>query len=204
MNRTRSRSNGQNGSIFFITILILALLTIIGIASTNTTITESYIVRNDSLQKQNTHMVNAGMAECLQKIMDMETGVDGYTESDLDPLITSLPWMNGHYAWENAHMDDDWLSTTYVGQVLNATNSTEPDAILNPNLSDGVGIDNLFSQRGELGAHVLRYAFVGWSPAPGYSLKPTKATRKAGRILGEYVSPRFGVKKVQLGLEKKF
>ncbi len=201
--------NNEKGSVIIYTILILVLLSIIGIGSLNISTTESFIVRNMAIQEQNMQMVNAAVLEALQLIIDMDlidpvTGLspDGFTPQDLQPTLTSAVWVNNDDTW--GLEADGWYDPDHVGPVLDATNSTVPLSVLNGTVGDGVGSDETMTSRGEMADLPLRYAFLGWDTAPGYSLKATTPTRKSGTVLGEYVSNRYGITKVELGLEKRW
>ncbi len=201
MNNKISTIDNQKGSLIIYTILILAILSIIGISSINSTITESFIVRNMAVQKQNIQVVDTAVLEALQVIIDMDvldpvTGLspDGFTPDDLLPSTTTVNWIHSKELW--SVNDGLWYGGTVVGQIMDATNSAIPNAVTS-------GALDIINGRREAAAGRLRYAFVGWDAAPGYSLKATQPTRRTGRILGEYVSDRYGVTRIQIGVEKK-
>lgn len=68
-------SGGQQGSVMVMAVLILALLTIIGIASSNTAIMESQIVRNAAIRKQNFYQAESGVIEAAQALENLKNTV---------------------------------------------------------------------------------------------------------------------------------
>lgn len=187
--------DNREGSIIVIALMLLAIMTIIGISATDTAVTESFIIRNMAIRKQNISLVETAAVEALQDLIQT---------TDTDNLRENLPspprfsWINPDDSWAAAGNDTDWYDEMYAGRVLDAdANWMVPNSVLNDNLS-------LINTRGEKGNNPLRVALVGWDAAPGSSLKYTGATRKKGRILAEYVSPDNGLVRLEVGIERKF
>lgn len=203
--------NNENGSIILIVVMVLALMTILGVSATTMSSDESIIVRNVGTYKQNLYMMEAVATEGIQKIMDMDlidpaTGLADlpadaqgpYSSVDLFPTGPGAHphlWIRDKDDWTNTGKDTSWYSQWQAGPVLSATNSIVPDAINN-------GI-TWFNNRNEANASI-RYAFVGWNVVTGYSEKIGKKTRKAGKLLAEYVSDDYGVMRIQLGFQRDF
>jgi hypothetical protein len=189
------------GAVILITLMILALMTIIGISALNMSISESLSVRNAGLFKQNLYLVESSVMEGLQRIADME--FDGAI-SDLDPQRTTQDWIIHDEDWEIT-MEKKWNSATSSGPVLNASNSVIPEGIMNGNATGNI----ILSQRGELddgnlAGTPLRYTLIGWEAVDGCSLKATTPVRRKGRLLAEYVSEKYGILRLEIGLERKF
>ncbi|MCU0597646.1 MAG: pilus assembly PilX N-terminal domain-containing protein [Desulfobacterales bacterium] len=189
------------GAVILITLMILALMTIIGISALTMSISESLSVRNAGLFKQNLHLVESAVMEGLQRIADME--FDGVI-SDLDPHRTAQDWIINDEEWEIT-MEKKWSSATSSGPVLNASNSVVPEGIKNGTATENI----ILSQRGELNddspaGAPLRYTLIGWEAADGCSLKTTTPVRRKGRLLAEYVSENYGILRLEIGLERKF
>ncbi len=192
-----STLNNENGATIVIALMVLAIMTIIGVSATNMSTTESLIVRNVGIYKQNLHMTDAVLAEA------METAI-AFTFTDptqLQPAITDEDWIHDKNDPVAQNIDTNWYNPNSVGRILTANpkNSEAPGSLTN---DDGTGIDNLLAIRGEWDGEPdnasIRYALIGWEPAPGYSLA---GTRRTGRILSEYVSEEFGLMRLEAGIE---
>ena len=90
MKNTRQILNNERGSVIVFAILILAILTIIGISSSNTSIMESQIVRNEAVQRQNFYRAESGVIEAAQQLKDLEN------PSVLE--ANARPWLNSNSA----------------------------------------------------------------------------------------------------------
>ena len=94
----------EEGSAIVVALLILMVLTIIGISSSNTTMVELKIVRNDGIYKQNLYLAEAAAQEAVQRIWNI---------SRTDPLLLekrSPEWLNDVAAIDmtnTANWDDD-------------------------------------------------------------------------------------------------
>lgn len=79
--------NNENGSIIAIVLLLIAVLTVIGITSNNTAITESQIVRNETCYKRSFFRAEAAAIEAIQRMED-EADLLGTPPSFLLPSTT--------------------------------------------------------------------------------------------------------------------
>lgn len=61
--------NNQDGSIILIAMMMLVIMTVIGLMSSDTVVTENFIIRNESIYRQNMNMVEAAMIEQFQSYM---------------------------------------------------------------------------------------------------------------------------------------
>lgn len=170
--------NNQNGSVLVLTLMIMVIMAVIGIASTDTVVTENFIMRNVGIHKENINIVEAALMEGLQTFMQIPDS----NPANFDPNASNTDWINNRTdAWTTAN----WYNTGDVSTLLNANNSLSANAL------DTLG------NRGEANA-VLRYAVVGWEPskiATGGSeslVVGGGAVWHDGRILGEYVSTDGG------------
>jgi len=195
--------DNQDGSIIVIAIMVLAIMTVIGLMSADTTVTENFIIRNVGLHKQNVQMVEAGIMEGLQDIVQRQTTAELEILKENPPTgITAHAMMNVDTAWEEDppgvgnSQEQDWYDPM-TGRALDAgVNWVVPNSIQN----DGISIINT---RGEKAVQPLRMAMVGWRGAKGSSLKATAPTRHAGKILAEYLSGN-GMVRMEVGIEKVF
>lgn len=179
----------EDGSIIVIALIVLAVLTVGGIAATQRSITESFIVRNTGMHKQNLHLADTAAMLGLREII-------GKDEDDLadDPFPDS--WMHNTNDWNDnpydPHSGDD------DSYPLVDANSAVPEAA-----SDG-DID-ILDERGETDDGTLRYYLVGWQGVAGQSIAlGQQAMWRSGKIVGVYDSERFGRKTVDIGLIKRF
>lgn len=178
-NRSSLRPDGnQNGSVMILTLMIMAVMLVIVVASSDTVVTENFIMRNVGIHKQNVNLVEAALMEGLQTFMQ----VPDNDPANFDPNTSNSDWINDrNAAWTTVN----WYNTGDVATQLDANNSFAaiPLATL--------------ATRGEA-ATVLRYAVVGWAPVTlgtggSESLVVGRgATWHGGRILGEYVSEDAG------------
>ena len=96
--------NNEEGSAILIALMILMVLTIIGVTSSNRTIMELNIVRNEGIYKQNLYLAEAAAQEAVQRIWNI---------SRTDPLLLekrSPEWLNDDAAIDmtnTANWDDD-------------------------------------------------------------------------------------------------
>lgn len=193
----------QNGSAIVLVLMVLATMTIIGIVSANTLITENFIVRNVGIQKQNTNILDSAIMQGLQQFMEIR-------DDDTDNFLASAPaaannqlWINDVNATPAPPIVADWYEALYSGRCLDAANSNTNDTL------------PLLTARGENGN--LRYAAIGWSPVnlgnSGSSslVVGTGPVWHGGRILAEYVSDDgggndngFGLKRMEIGVRRKW
>ncbi|MBC2714292.1 MAG: hypothetical protein HF978_03190 [Desulfobacteraceae bacterium] len=209
LNFTRA---GQKGSIILIVLMLLVLMSVIGISSTNTTVTESFIVRNTGIRKQNIHLVDAASFEVVQILLD--AGLDNDTSplaADMDHINPQMPgklvWVNDKDTWLASGDLADWYNRDFVGRVLDTTNSVVPASIENTALDHIELIDN----RGEwtdAANSPIRYAMVGWSfklsGGGNLNLASGQPVLRTANILTEYVSERNGIIRLTMGVEREF
>lgn len=176
-------ADNQTGSAMVIALMVLLLLTLAGIAATNLAVTESFIVRNSGIHKQNLQLAEMAALEGLREIL---------TRNGAEELIAgaaSAPvWIRDRNLWNN-------------NPTLNlAGDDSFPLTVVN---SAAAQFGTLVV-RGEAGDEPLRYYFVGWRDMPGASLKMTAAMWRQGRVISVYDSDRFGLASVEVGVVKLF
>ena len=167
--------DNQNGSVIVLALMLLAIMTVIGIVSSNTVVTEKFIMRNVGIHKQNASLVDSALMQGLQEFMQINTG-----NPNLFNPAASV-WINDRN--RNNPGDPEflintiWYETVFTQRCLNAANSTDANTL------------PLLTTRGENMNRNLRYAVVGWSPVPGMSVTVGGGpTWRQGRIIAEYVS----------------
>jgi hypothetical protein len=133
----------EEGSAIVVAVMILMVVTIIGVSSTNTTTVELQIVRNDGIYKQNLYLAEAAAQEGIQRIWNLSRSdpfrlerqapvwlnhLDDTNQPDTDLTIT------GNWDWDNDG----------VGNDNSEVSSTDPDAILavvDAGITDGGSLD---------------------------------------------------------------
>ena len=124
----RTRSMFQNtlfikneeGSAIVVAVMILMVVTIIGVSSTNTTTVELQIVRNDGIYKQNLYLAEAAAQEGIQRIWNV---------SRTDPFLLERKapvWLNDIDMSDINNWDNDGADGDDTAEV----SSTDADAIL--------------------------------------------------------------------------
>ncbi len=180
LHRSCNPIDNQNGSVLVLTLMIMVIMAIIGISSTDTVVTENFIMRNVGIHRENVNLVESVLMEGLQTFMQ----IDDSNAANFDPGTSNIDWINDRNdAWTTVA----WYNRNDVSTQLNNNNSNNTAANL-----------NTLNNRGEAANNVLRYALVGWAPVTfgqggSSSLVVTSgAVWHAGRVLGEYVSADAG------------
>ena len=201
--------NGQNGSIILIVLMLLVILSVIGISSTNTSVTENFIVRNTAIRKQNLHLADAAAMEVVQRVLD--AGLNDVGSLGIDDILPAMPghevWVNDKSAWEGSTgLYASWYNRDFVGHVLDGSGPNN-GFIVPLSISDPNGIQ-LLTDRGEVN-NSIRYALVGWEfvTEGGENIvvnaQDAPIIRKAN-ILVEYLSQDYGVIRLIVGIKKAF
>jgi hypothetical protein len=155
-----------------------------GIAAINSSVTESFIVRNSAIHKQNLQLAEISALEGFREIL---------TRNDATQLLSgevSAPvWIRDRSLWNN-----------------DPTVSDESDVNSFPLTDNNSGVTqiNTLEQRGEENDDLLRYYFIGWRDAPQSSLVMTGSMWRQGRVIGIYNSDRYGLASVEIGVAKRF
>lgn len=187
----------QNGSIILIALMVLVIMTVIGLMSSRTVVTENFIIRNQGIYKQNVNMVEAAIMETLQRFMQLEPD----DANIVNVNASALTWIND--------INDSWAATDWYTEtsalILNAANSM---TIVTP--ADLI-------QRGEAATGNLRTAFVGWEivalPGGGsesLGIGSNDPVWREGRLIGEYASRTvggtdhgYGMLRMEIGVKRR-
>ena len=81
--------NREKGSIILIVLMVLTLLTVAGISATYMSTTESYIVRNATLHKQNFQLAEAAAFVGIRRILNADVAPQATWIFDQDPANTT-------------------------------------------------------------------------------------------------------------------
>ena len=188
----------QDGSVMVLALMIMSVMMVIVIASSDTVVTENYIIRNVGIHRENVNLVESALMQGLQEFMQIfDNDPDNF-----DPDISNTDWINNRTA---AWTTGAWYNRGDVSTMLNPNNSRNSNVLVT------------LGTRGEAANNVLRYAIVGWEPV----VYPTGGSSSlvvgagaiwhAGRVLGEYVSVDGGgadngngMLRMELGLRRKW
>ncbi len=196
----------QDGSVMVLALMIMAVMMVIAISSSDTVVTENFIIRNVGIHKENVNLVESALMQGLQLFMQIPDN----DPDNFDPDISNTDWINNRTA---AWTTGAWYNRGDVSTMLNANNS-----IISIDELTGLNALATLATRGEAANGGLRYAVVGWEPV----IYPTGGSSSlvvgagaiwhAGRILGEYVSVDAGLindngngmLRMELGLRQKW
>lgn len=186
--------SNEKGSVIVIALIVLVILTLGGISAIQRSVTESFIVRNSAIYKQNLQLAESAAAMGMREIIQIDP-------DDLEDNNLPEPWMMSKGDWETAPLAnfgdfDDTNSKSYVETYKEETGAEELPGT------------HPLKQRGEEGGGTLRYYFVGWELAPGedqvQAALGEEPVQWLGRVIGAYESEHFGRKWIELGVGKKF
>lgn len=173
--------SGERGSIMVIVLIVLVLLTLAGISATNMSVTESFIVRNTAIQKQNLQLAEMAAMEGLREILTRNNAWELAPGAEV--------WLRDISLWNNDPTVDD--PTNDNNFPLTDNNSVAAAAAL-------------LDDRGETDEDPLRYYFVGWRGAPLNSIVMTGPMWRQGRVIAVYDSEDYGLASVEVGVVKRF
>lgn len=179
---------GENGAIMVIVLIVLVLLTLAGISATNTSVTESFIVRNTAIHMQNLQLAEMAAMEGLREILTRNDPPD-LVPGAHPPGLGGEAWLRDISTWNNDPTIND------------------PDNDNNFPLTDNnstVALVDTIDIRGETDDEPLRYYFIGWRDAPLSSLVMTATMWRQGRVVAIYNSEDYGRASVELGVIKRF
>ena len=189
--------DNQRGSVIVLVLMVLVILTVIGIVSSNTVVTENFIIRNVGIHRQNASLVDSALMIGLQQVMQIDNSDGDNFDTDVDPN----DWLNND---DTAWTTQDWYESSFTDRCLDANNSRDANSL------------PLLTTRGENANGNLRYAVVGWGPldfsTTGGSTSlvvGAGAVWHGGRVIAEYVSEDaggdgngFGLIRAELGVRQ--
>ena len=186
--------NNQNGGIVIVlAMMVLLIMTIIGLVSSQSVITENYIIRNQAIHKQNINMVESALMVGLQQFMQIP---------DDDPENFDIN--NPADIWLNSIRDDwaanDWYDADNRELILDATNSEPvPDSQIQVIRKEA---DNI--RTSIVGWETVTLAGGGSESLRVSSSRQTSVWRR-GRILAEYMSDQtqYGRLRMEIGIKRR-
>ena len=127
LNKTAFLMNNEDGSIIVAALLVLVLLTIVGIASTNVSNTEIQIASHTTAYQQNFYRAEGATIEAttlLEGISDPILNPPGWLEQDVDAISDQniRDWTNlGSVTAANSNLEDTEYIGIYTGIVSGNT-----------------------------------------------------------------------------------
>jgi hypothetical protein len=187
--------DNQSGSVIVLVLMVLVIMTVIGIMSSDTVVTENQITRNMAIYKQNVNLVESALMQGLQQFLQIPVSNPANFSS------SAAVWINNRNANPATNPIADgglWYQDNFTQRCLTAANSNAAFTL------------PLLTARGE-NAGNLRYAIVGWQPVPGQPLTMGKPIWHQGRIVAEYVSVNnagkdngFGLLRMEIGVRQQW
>ena len=148
MKRMISNLNNEEGSAIVIALIILVLLTMIGIVSTDNTVIELQIVRNDAIYKQNFYRAESAVVELGQIMED-------------NNLLASYDWLTNKTAALDMEVVGNW--NWAAGGNSQLSNNMDNAADVNNNTAQAA-ISNGIASGGSLdmtGTNLYDYSVYG-------------------------------------------
>ena len=195
----------QNGSVIVIALIVLVLMSIIGVSSTDTSVTESLIVRNTTLRKQNVQMVDAAVAETAQIVLDAgyidPNNANTYLTENEIMDATAFAWINDKDQWETDGNLAAWYNPDFVGRVL--VLNTDP-GVTDSNCMVPQSTFTV-TKRGEA-PDSIRCTLVGWEfkGSGNIDVSGNQPVLRTANILTEYISADYGIIRLMAGVEREF
>ncbi len=218
-----SPMGNQDGSVILIALMLLVVMTVIGLSASRTSVTESYILRNTAIYNQNIDLLQSAAEELAEdvliKIPDPAAPYLSPSSPIKAPYIISMnDWMSGSSVYGGEIANNIWYDTSSgsSSRVLLGTGTTVTDTYdasvhwqgsttfpqwIAPDCATSLKLIN--DIRGNPN-NTLRVCLVGWEPVTGGSLKGSKASPKRGYIMAEYVSPDYGMMRLEVGIQRSF
>jgi hypothetical protein len=211
----------QDGSVILIALILLLAMSIIGFSAGQTSISESYILRNTAIHTQNISLLESAALSLAERVLidipDPAAPFLSQSSSIRESYIIRTADWNNPGLNDGTSLNDVWYNTGAggAGRVLSSADGTTfPQWVAPAKWVPPVGtpdsncLDNLsliYNTRGEAPASApMRVALVGWVSAPGSSLKGTKPTPKVGTVMAEYISPDNGMMRLVVGIRREF
>jgi len=173
--------------------MVLLIMTIIGLVSSQSVVTENYIIRNQAIHKQNINMVESALMVGLQQFMQIP---------DDDPVNFDIN--NPADTWLNNIRDTwaatDWYTENNMASILDGTNSAPvPDT----------QIQTIREEAGNIRTSIVGWETVTLASGGGESLRVSSPRQSSvwrqGKILAEYVSDhtQYGRLRMEIGIKRR-
>lgn len=171
----------ENGYAIILAIMLLAILMVAGVMTSNTTLTDLDISRNTVIQAQNEAVAESAAMTCVQIIENTND------KDKLDPeLNTNSDWAWLNFDGELDENDENLAENNGHWKEMPFTSFTK--------------LQSRFDKENAK----IRYRAVGWEAARGASLGLYSDTLKEGIVKGSYYTPSNGIVTVEMGYKKRF
>ena len=147
--------DNQQGSVIVLVLMVLTIMTVLGIVSSDSVVTENFIVRNVGIHQQNVSILDSALMVGLQEFMQISDADAGNFAANGGP---NSAWFNNMHNTTPAAGDPEefintiWYENTFTQRCLDAANSRDANTL------------PLLATRGENANGNLRYAVVGFEP----------------------------------------
>ena len=200
----------EDGSVIVLVLMALVTLTVIAIVSSDSLVTENFIVRNLAIRKQNVYLLDSALMRGYQEFMQIPDTNTANFNPNAGP---NAAWINDVNNDPPTGGDPEefintiWYENIFSQRCLGAANSQVENTV------------PLLTTRGENVTAGLRYAIVGWAPvnlgngggSTSIVITPNQPNWHAGRLMAEYVSADaggndngFGMLRQEMGLRRKW
>ncbi len=197
----------QNGSVMVLVLMVLAIMTVIGIVSSDSLVTENFIIRNAGIRKQNVALLDSALMRGYQEFMQI---LDN-NPNNFDPALSV--WINDinndppGVGDPEEFINTIWYENSFTQRSLGVNNSLVDNSL------------PLMTTRGENATAGLRYGIVGWQPinlgagggSTSLAIRPNQPNWRSGRLMAEYVSVDaggnangFGMLRQEMGLRRRW
>jgi hypothetical protein len=133
MGKSASVLKNEEGSAIVFALMILLVVTIVGLSSSQTTTTELQIVRNEGVHKQNLYLAEGAAQEAIQRIWNI-------SRSDPNQLLKRSPaWLNNDTIdmTDLGNWDSDGVDEDDTSQVSSLDEDTSLSVVANGIASGG-------------------------------------------------------------------
>ncbi len=114
MKKMISNLNNEEGSVILMALIVLVALTMIGIVSTDNTVVELQIVRNETIYRQNFFRAESA-------------GIDGAQVMEDSDLTAAIPWIQTLATAPDMEDVSNWDFTVGIGNAQLSNNMDNPD-----------------------------------------------------------------------------
>ena len=114
MKKMISNLNNEEGSVIIMALIVLVALTMIGIVSTDNTVVELQIVRNETIYRQNFYKAESAVIDGAQVMEDSD-------------LTAAIPWVQKVATAPDMEVASNWDTTVGTGNAQLSNNMNNPD-----------------------------------------------------------------------------
>jgi len=113
MKKMISNLKNEEGSVIIMALIVLVALTMIGIISTDNTVVELQIVRNETIYRQNFYRAESAVIDGAQVMEDSD-------------LTAAIPWIQTLATAPDMENVSNWDSTPFTGNAQLSNNMNNP------------------------------------------------------------------------------